>query len=216
MAPDGMTPPDRKEAGFGFAAGTLLHTDMGLVPIERVRIGDRVWSRPEGDAGATPAWRQVVAVRAFGEQAPVLVHCHRPVNNLCAFCAMGRQRFWVTGSGWFDAEQLECGSELAVLEGAPAMALCGVPIYRTLEPQIGWAEGAWGSRSYDNAGNLIDLRDERRIGIGTKENWNIECWGEDGRGFPFTMPVFALEVEEFHTYYVSAQGIWAHDGTGTV
>ena len=203
-----------KEQAHGFAAGTLVHTDMGLIPIEQVRIGGRVWSRPQDDAGAPPAWRQVLKVSAFGEQEPFLFHCHRPVDNLFIFFAMQEQLFRAEGGGWIGFEQLECGSKLDVLEGPAAMLVCAEPIYQTLEPQVGWVDGVWGCRSYDNAGHRIDLRHPGRIGIGSEQDWNLDCWGEDGRGFPFRMRVFALEIEEFHSYFVSAQGLWVHDGSG--
>ena len=31
----------------GFVAGTLVHTDKGLVPIQEIKVGDGVLSRPE-------------------------------------------------------------------------------------------------------------------------------------------------------------------------
>jgi hypothetical protein len=215
-APNGMTPRDNEKVGCGFAAGTLVHTEMGLVPIEQIRIGDRVWSRPEGDGGAAPAWRQVVKVWACGEQEALLIRSYRaPSTELLAFCAMSGQRFQNHRGGWIDAGELEWGSELTVLEGADATLVCAVPIYRTPAPMVGWAEGTTGCRRNDGAGVLVDLHDTRAIGVGTDEDWNVDCWGDGGRGVRFRMPVFALEVEEFHTYYVSAHEIWAHDGTGT-
>ena len=30
----------------GFTAGTLVHTDKGLVPIDQLKIGDKVLSKP--------------------------------------------------------------------------------------------------------------------------------------------------------------------------
>ena len=51
----------------GFVAGTLVHTDKGLVPIEQIKVGDMVLSKPEigevidldegeDDWGAIPAF----------------------------------------------------------------------------------------------------------------------------------------------------------------
>jgi hypothetical protein len=209
-----LAAPESGVPGRGFAAGTLVHTDMGLVPIEQLRIGDRVVSKPESDEDAAPVYREVAGVAAFAEQEPYLVHGYRSENNVFALCAMDRQRFWVNGAGWTEAGQLDCGRELAVLEGPVAMSLAAVPIFKTLEPGIGWVDGIWGTgRSDSGAGNLVDLRDERWIGIGMKEDWNMECWGCDGRGFRFRLPVFALDIEGFHTYFVSPQGVWVHDGT---
>lgn len=41
-----------------FAAGTLVHTDMGLSPIEQIRVDTRVLSQPE--RGDQPDFRPVV------------------------------------------------------------------------------------------------------------------------------------------------------------
>ena len=36
-----------EQAGGAFVAGTLVRTDRGLIPIDKIRIGDRVLSQPE-------------------------------------------------------------------------------------------------------------------------------------------------------------------------
>ena len=42
------------ETGACFVAGTLVHTKEGLVPIEQLKIGDWVLSKPENGEGETP------------------------------------------------------------------------------------------------------------------------------------------------------------------
>ncbi len=37
----------------GFVAGTLVHTDKGLVPIQDIKVGDRVLSKDENGEGET-------------------------------------------------------------------------------------------------------------------------------------------------------------------
>ena len=37
-----------------FVAGTLVHTDKGLVPIEQIKVGDLVLSRPEDGGDSFP------------------------------------------------------------------------------------------------------------------------------------------------------------------
>lgn len=36
----------------GFVAGTLVHTDKGLVPIQDLKVGDKALSKPEDGNGA--------------------------------------------------------------------------------------------------------------------------------------------------------------------
>ncbi len=43
----------------GFVAGTLVHTDKGLVPIEQIKVGDMVLSKPENGEGEL-AYKPVV------------------------------------------------------------------------------------------------------------------------------------------------------------
>jgi hypothetical protein len=43
----------------GFVAGTLVHTDKGLVPIEQIKVGDMVLSKPESGEGEL-AYKPVV------------------------------------------------------------------------------------------------------------------------------------------------------------
>ncbi len=44
-----MTPESKsaESATGGFVAGTLVHTERGLVPIEQIQVGDMVLSQPE-------------------------------------------------------------------------------------------------------------------------------------------------------------------------
>ena len=44
----------------GFVAGTLVHTDKGLVPIQDIKIGDMVLSSPELSTGTLRVYKRVV------------------------------------------------------------------------------------------------------------------------------------------------------------
>jgi hypothetical protein len=49
-----------QEQQSGFVAGTLVHTDKGLVPIQDIKIDDMVLSSPELGTGAVRLYRRVV------------------------------------------------------------------------------------------------------------------------------------------------------------
>jgi hypothetical protein len=51
----------------GFVAGTLVHTDKGLVPIEQIKVGDRVLSKPENGEGEV-AYKPVVNTFEFEDK----------------------------------------------------------------------------------------------------------------------------------------------------
>jgi hypothetical protein len=51
----------------GFVAGTLVHTDKGLVPIEQIKVGDMVLSKPESGQGEL-AYKPVVNTFEFEDK----------------------------------------------------------------------------------------------------------------------------------------------------
>ena len=54
----------------GFVAGTLIHTDKGLVPIQDIKVGDMVLSRPEwGDKNVPTEYKRVSRAFCSGESA---------------------------------------------------------------------------------------------------------------------------------------------------
>ena len=84
------------------AAGTLVWTETGNLPIERIKVGDRVLSQ-NADTGEL----------AF---KPVLRTTLRPKSDLihletegAMFDASGGHPFWVSGRGWLKARELEPG-----------------------------------------------------------------------------------------------------------
>jgi len=87
------------------AAGTPVWTDLGPVPIEQIKVGDRVLSQdPETGALA---------------YKPVLRTTIRPAGMLFtiragdeSFQANGGHRLWIVGKGWIRARELEPDTHL--------------------------------------------------------------------------------------------------------
>jgi hypothetical protein len=73
----------------GFVAGTLVHTDKGLVPIEQLKVGDRVLSKHENGEGEQ-AYKRVVKTFKSREKLPIVrvsfnrgyLH-NKPMNLFC-------------------------------------------------------------------------------------------------------------------------------------
>ena len=56
----------------GFVAGTLVHTREGLQPIEQIKVGDYVLSKPESGAGE-PGYQRVTQTCHYEDRAVFLV-----------------------------------------------------------------------------------------------------------------------------------------------
>lgn len=62
-----------RQPNLGFVAGTLIHTDKGLVPIEQIKVGDMVLSRPEnGDENTPTAYKRVTRTFKSPEKQRVM------------------------------------------------------------------------------------------------------------------------------------------------
>jgi len=55
----------------GFVAGTLVHTDQGLVPIEQLKVGDMVLSKDESNTGEQ-AYKRVVSTFKSATRQPIM------------------------------------------------------------------------------------------------------------------------------------------------
>jgi RHS repeat-associated protein len=95
-----------------FAAGTLVRTERGLVPIEQVKVGDRVWSRDErtGEEGFESVLQTFVT-----PDKPTIRLDVRTGDRVEMLEVTPNHPFWVDGHGWVAASQL-LGSDPIVLE----------------------------------------------------------------------------------------------------
>ncbi|MBC7750945.1 MAG: hypothetical protein H7Z73_04385 [Candidatus Saccharibacteria bacterium] len=64
----------------GFVAGTLVHTDKGLVPIEQLKVGDFVLSKPNSDPNAPNTYKRVT--RTFKSDENKRIQLLGVVNSL--------------------------------------------------------------------------------------------------------------------------------------
>lgn len=98
-----------------FAAGTLVHTERGLVPIEELAIGDRVWSRSEstGDVGL----RSIVHRFVTPDQPIYELELRAEDGTAERFEVTGEHPFWVAEKGWVGASDLVLGQRIRGIEG---------------------------------------------------------------------------------------------------
>jgi RHS repeat-associated protein len=99
-----------KGLNFCFAAGTPVLTDGGLIPIERIRVGDRVLSRDEKTGEV--AYRQVARVFETPNQPVYELRLSNAEGDAETFHATGDHPFYVRHSGWTRAVDLLPGDEI--------------------------------------------------------------------------------------------------------
>jgi hypothetical protein len=211
------------ESGACFVAGTLVHTKEGLVPIEKLKIGDLVLSKPENGEGE----------RVYKRVVNTFVHHDKEINEIAyrrnvdghQWLREGEQLFkvtstldhpfWVEGEGWTAANRLTgwAGrSRLQVLDGSPAEVYDSSSIYATDRPGIGWI-AVRGKESlgivwdYDNNQLINGVQDDQGYDW---ENWPLSEKDEDLYR-PFKTTVYNIEVEDYHTYFVGELGVWVHN-----
>ena len=97
----------------GFVAGTLVHTDKGLVPIQEIKVGDWVLSRHESGTGSTE-YKQVVNTFKSDVKRPVM----SPLAIVQIFCTE-EHPFWVKDRGWVPANQIDYADEIEYLVHLP-------------------------------------------------------------------------------------------------
>lgn len=152
--------------GGCFIAGTLVHTDKGLVPIEQIKVGDRVLSQPE-ETGER-AYKRVVNTFAFDDKAVWVVKysfgdvpedsVHR--RMVYHLYATDNHPFWIDGKGWIEAKSLKAHDQIRLASGETAMVEQVWPVVRTPVDGLGWvcsdALGSWDG--IEEQGHIADFR----------------------------------------------------------
>lgn len=211
MLDDMSTPDDYRypsSVGGCFVAGTLVWTDAGLRPIEQIKIGDRVLSQP--DSTGEREYRSVVRTMAYEDKIVVSVRYQAADNyDLNVLHATGNHPFWVEGLGWTAAEKLMAGQQLQLANGTLVYVVEVGPVYRTDRPNIGWEP-----EFYDHVCEGVEgdfSHGWKRVG-GDGDYYNTRKPAEAFSDDPYLkVPVYNIEVEGFHTYYVGTTGVWVHN-----
>ncbi|MGZ8217093.1 hypothetical protein [Methylomagnum sp.] len=208
----------------GFVAGTPVWTDRGLVPIEQIKIGDSVLSRSEEGRGE----------REFKRVRRTLIHDNLPitlVNYVITWPNNDPQnkwdeyhyrddylfvsdhlQFWVrddfdTDEGcWKSTGWLVYGEPLSLMTDKIAyvgqdMHLCATDI-----ASIGWI--SYHDQEFPDF--CVDF------GSKGKAKWPLNTKRRKPTNRQVTRCVYNLEVEDFHTFYVSDEGVWVHDASPPV
>lgn len=157
---------DSQFKNAGVIAGTLVHTDKGLVPIEQIKVGDMVLSQPE-ETGER-AYKRVVNTFSF-EDKPVWVvkysfgdsaHGTPRQSMIYHVYATDNHPFWEDGKGWIAAKHLKAHDQVRLASGELALIEQVWPVVRTPVEGLGWvssdALGSWDG--IEEQGHIVDFR----------------------------------------------------------
>lgn len=134
----------KKAVKSGFVAGTLVHTDKGLVPIEQLKEGDLVLSRPENAPNAPNEYKRVLKTFKSNEKQKIIRVVYRrpqtmdkafidkliadnygyewtiydyhklPTTDEFYLYCTEDHPFWTKEAGWVTAVNLECNTKESV------------------------------------------------------------------------------------------------------
>jgi hypothetical protein len=188
-----------------FVAGTLVHTKEGLVPIEKLCVGDWVLSQPEMKGEL--AYRQVVNTLSFEDEEVCLLEYFLYDEEVTArsLVVTGSHPFWVKDVGWTRAGSLNPGCDLELRDAKAACVFKVRRILKTDTPDVGWTRDDGGDK-----GPTIDLRNGL---VKVSKTFEEDTFNRSAFeiGEYLRRRVFNIEVEGFHTYYVGEAGVWVHN-----
>jgi len=186
--------------GEGFVSGTPVHTKDGLVPIEKIQVGDWVLSRH----GTTTqiACTRVLNTLAFEDQRVRRIWYSGVRDEMDTVFATDGQLFWVEEIGWTAVDHLDEGHVFELSDGGDTLPCAIEEVWeKTDSPGLGWS----GADYINEFGQLIDLRGDKPI-VGELDTY----FGDDLHG-RLRVRVYALEVEDGDSYRVGEIGLWVHD-----
>lgn len=226
--------------GSCFAAGTLVHTKEGLVPIEQIKVGDYVLSKHDSGTGER-AYKRVLQTFAHPAETVIEVKYAEPGNPNVGnrIVCTPNHPIWVAAvrseddqTGWTAAGRLPNnwgggGYKFELADGSLVGSNGRSNIYATDQEGVGWIPQKMGDRR--DIGAIFDYGSYRVIDgkivsykliaqevLASQElrDWDLEHdhpFYEVPDHFLLKLPVYNLEVEDFHTYYVGEYGVWVHN-----
>jgi hypothetical protein len=219
-----------------FAAGTLVHTKEGLKPIQDIKVGDYVLSKPKSGDGET-AYKRVVNTFEFQNKEVWYVEYinidktskYSGNPGVEVLIATPNHPFWVLGVQnikqpalcdyyappiWKTVAQLE-DREVVLLNNGDVAKISGTgSIKKTPTPEIGWHQAKYGWEPLDGDGHYVYFEGEivrADITFRAQSHYNDDALNELGDYESYLATVYNIEVEDYHTYFVGEMGVWVHN-----
>ncbi len=186
--------------GKGFIAGTIVMTQSGSVPIEKIKAGDRVLSRSAH--GGERSYRHVIEICAHPpEYIRRLNYSREHEDGTSAIFASDQQHFWSRDTGWAKADSLPVGAELQLGEGQRALLMLNQPVMQTGVQGVGWIQSSeWADTGTEInfAGfqlRIVAQHVARNIALGVCEDSRLQ------------VAVYSLRVEGAGAFYAGRHGV---------
>ena len=213
-----------------FVAGTLVHTKDGLKPIEQIKIGDWVLSRPESpEQGTETGYKRVTKTFRF-EDKEVVRFWWAP-NSQAAWeqtewvYATPNHPVWLNPHGWVAMGRLHLpgklrpgtihrgddewlSRELILADGSSGAMLDVMDLFCTDQQEVAFLED-----DDPDWGVLVDFSCPVARIIPEELAYDYEKWGDptNETRARYTTTVYNFEVEDWHTYFVGRMGVWVHN-----
>jgi hypothetical protein len=211
---DNIRYPDM--TGGCFIKGTRVHTREGLKRIEEIKVGDYVLSSPE-DGSGKPEYKRVVNTFVHHNKTIRRVSILNKKNQGEIVVATDNHPFWVEGVGWTRADLLKADDVIRLADGSLSKVFGQVPVFKYQASEaweeyraggsIGFASYAFPPMGNPAAGRLFDYGNYAIV----EPQYAELSWGDMEEKDRLEVTVYNIEVEDFHTYYVSGLGIWVHN-----
>jgi hypothetical protein len=213
-----------------FVAGTLVHTKDGLKPIEQIKVGDWVLSRPENpEQGTETGYKRVTKTFRFEDKEVVRFwwapNSQAKWEETESVYATPNHPVWLNPNGWvamgrlhlpekmrpgsiFRGDEPWLGKELELADGSTGAMLDVMDLFRTDRAEI-----AFGEEDDPDWGWLVDFSESSAKFIPDELAYDYENWGDPANETRerYTTTVYSLEVEDWHTYFVGKAGLWVHN-----
>jgi hypothetical protein len=199
--------------GGCFIKGTMVHTREGLKPIEKIKVGDYVLSSPENKP----------EIREYKRVVNTFVHKNKTIREIGIrnqegqteiVVATGNHPFWVESVGWTRADLLKKGMVVRFADGSLSKVVRQVPVYKFIDnkncvvPNIGFTYTGRFPPLVDPVGGMLFDYENYRLPANQLGEMGWEEMTEENY---LEVTVYNIEVEDFHTYYVSSMGVWVHN-----
>ena len=211
----------------GLVAGTLVHTETGLVPIEQLKVGDKVLSKPADGSGEL-VYKSVLRTILI-KNAPVFFATFTPEsvddlpfhqqNNFDLYddvLCTASHPVWIQDKGWVKVSDIEM-NDVAILQSGES-AFCEIgssgeilePIFKTDNIEVGFIPNL---SSQTNDGRFINLLTGKSLSHGGYEPVFNKLFVEDNNWKQRLLEQTPTELRDTAEFYNFRTGFW-QEGAG--